>query len=79
MKEDIPIEKHILVPQLTLLSEEDAKNFLSRYNISLSQLPKISRKDPAIKHLDTKTGNIIKIIRKSGTAGKAVYYRMVYD
>ena len=79
MKEDIPIEKHVLVPQHTILNEEEAIELLTRYNISLSQLPKISRKDPSIKFLDAKTGNIIKIIRKSNTAGKTVYYRMVYD
>ena len=62
-----------------LLDEEEAKKLLSKYNISLSQLPRISKNDPQIKHLDVKSGRIIKIIRESGTAGKAVYYRAVYE
>ena len=79
MKEEIPIHEHILVPKHVLLTQEEIQEVLLRYNINISQLPKISRKDPAIKHLDTKTGDIIKIIRMSTTAGKAEYYRMVYD
>ena len=76
---DQEIVTHVLASKHTKLSEEEVKQVLDKYNISLTQLPKISRKDPAIKHLETNSGDIIKILRKSGTAGKAVYYRTVYD
>ncbi len=77
--DEISIEKHTLVPKHILLNEKEVEILLARYNISITQLPKISRKDPAIKHFDAKTGSIVKIVRDSGTAGKAVYYRCVYD
>ena len=79
MKEDTPLPEHILIPDHILLTYEEAQQILSKHNISIGQLPKISRKDPAIKHLDTKTGDIIKIVRKSVTAGISIYYRMIYD
>ena len=43
----------------------------------LKELPKISKKDPAIKELNVKVRDVIKIIRKSPTAGEAVFYRGV--
>lgn len=76
---DVEFEKHKLVPKHVVLNGDEAREILSKYNISLTQLPKISRKDPAIKELDLKRGDIIKIIRKSGTAGEAVYFRTIYD
>ncbi len=79
MKEDIKIEKHFLVTKHILLSDEEALKVLAKFNVSLTQLPKILKKDPAIRHLDVKQGNIIKIIRKSETVGDSVYYRTVYD
>ena len=79
MKETIDIKEHILVPKHLLLSEEEAKNVLLRYNVNRTQLPKISKKDPAILELGAKPDDIIKIIRNSETAGKAAYYRVIID
>ncbi len=79
MKETIDIKEHILVPKHVLLSEEEAKNVLSKYNVNRTQLPKISKKDPAILELGAKPDDIIKVIRNSETAGKAAYYRVVID
>ncbi|MBI2499557.1 DNA-directed RNA polymerase subunit H [Candidatus Woesearchaeota archaeon] len=78
MKEDkIDIKQHILVPEHILLTKEDRDKLLSRYNINPNQLPRISRKDPAIVDFGVKAGDIIKIIRNSQTASKSVYYRVV--
>ncbi|MBU4242327.1 MAG: DNA-directed RNA polymerase subunit H, partial [Nanoarchaeota archaeon] len=41
------------------------------------QLPKISKNDPAIKELEVKKGDLIKIERKSPTIGKSIFYRVV--
>ncbi len=71
-----PID-HVLVPLHELLSKKEADEILARYNISVSDLPKILPTDPAIRHLDTKYGDIIKITRKSISAGKTVFYRGV--
>ncbi|MFH1398495.1 MAG: DNA-directed RNA polymerase subunit H [Candidatus Woesearchaeota archaeon] len=70
---------HILVPKHEKISDKDKEKLLEQYNISLKQLPKISKKDPAIQHIDTKAGDIIKITRDSPTAGKAIFYRVVTD
>ena len=71
------INKHVLVPKHTLLSEKEREQLLEQYNISFISLPKILRNDPAIKAINAKTGDIIKITRESPTAGKATYYRGV--
>ncbi|MCX8193822.1 MAG: DNA-directed RNA polymerase subunit H [Candidatus Pacearchaeota archaeon] len=66
---------HILQPKHTKLSPEESKELLKKLNISLSQLPKIRKKDPALPE-DAKVGDIIKIERKT-EAGKVFYYRVV--
>lgn len=71
------VEDHNLVPKHIKLEKEKADKLLQKYNISKTQLPRISRKDPAIKGLDVKAGDIIKIVRNSPTAGKSAYYRVV--
>ena len=73
----IDVQKHSLVPKHSKLSEKDKKALFEKYNITLKQLPKISKKDSAIESLNVKPGDVIKIERQSATAGKAVYYRGV--
>ena len=41
------------------------------------QLPKILLTDPALENQDAKIGDVIKITRKSQTAGYSTYYRIV--
>jgi len=48
-----------------------------KYGESLIDLPLISLKDPAIKELDVKEGDIVKITRQSMTAGESMFYRRV--
>ncbi len=69
--------KHEMVPEHIVLSEEEKKEVLEKYNISVKQLPKILAKDPVIKAIGAKPGDVIKIVRKSPVAGKSVYYRLV--
>ncbi|MCD6558204.1 MAG: DNA-directed RNA polymerase subunit H [Candidatus Aenigmarchaeota archaeon] len=69
--------KNHLVPKHELLSYNEAQELLKKFNVSLKQLPKIKQDDPAIKHLNAKRGSIIKITRKSPTAGIYFYYRVV--
>lgn len=69
----------MLVPEHVKLSETEKKKLFEKYNVSIRELPKISRKDPAIVNLNTKPGDVIKIIRKSQTAGEAIFYRGVSD
>jgi len=71
------ITKHKLVPKHSKLSESEKEKVLEAYGITIKQLPKISKEDPAIKSFDVKNGDIIKIERPSKTAGTAIYYRVV--
>jgi DNA-directed RNA polymerase subunit H len=66
---------HILQPKHTKLSKEDVAKLLLKYNISLSQLPKISKKDPAIPE-GCETGDLIEVERKCDD-GVDEYFRVV--
>jgi DNA-directed RNA polymerase subunit H len=70
-------EEHFLVPGHFLVKEEDAPALLEKLNATKDNLPGILKMDPAIKKLKAKRGDIIRIERKSLTAGKTTYYRVV--
>jgi len=73
----IDISKNILVPKHSKLKESEHKPLLEKYNIALTQLPKILKSDPAIQHLEPNAEDIIKIERKSLTQEKFTTYRRV--
>lgn len=73
------IHKHILVPKHVKVSDKEKQELLEKYQVSMYDLPLIKKNDSAIKDIDTKPGDIIKIIRKSATAGEAVFYRCVVN
>jgi len=73
------VREHQLVPKHEKLSDKDAKELLLKYHATLKELPKISINDPALKGLGLKQGDIIKISRKSRTAGESIFYRGVID
>lgn len=78
-KKTYDVREHMLVPEHVKLNEKEKKELLEKYHISLKELPKIRKKDPSIAHLDAKEGDVIKIIRKSPTAGEAIFYRGVVN
>ncbi len=67
--------KHDLVPKHVLLSDKEKDELFAHYQITIFDLPRIEKNDAAIGHLSVKTGDVIKIIKKSKTAKEAVYYR----
>ncbi|RLI90062.1 MAG: DNA-directed RNA polymerase subunit H [Candidatus Altiarchaeales archaeon] len=71
--------ENILVPKHEVLSGKDTERLLEFYNVTRSELPKIRKDDPALKGLGAKVGDIIKITRKSPSAGTAFYYRVVIE
>lgn len=77
MVEEIDIFQSALVPKHEILSEDEVKTLIERLRISESQLPRIKLTDPAVKALDAKKGDVIRITRKSPTAGECLYYRLV--
>jgi len=70
---------HILIPEHTKLSDKEKEALMKRYDVTLKELPKILVNDPAIQHLDPKDKDIIKIVRKSPTAGTTIFYRGVIN
>lgn len=55
---------HILQPKHYKLKQEEVAKLLEKYNISLSQLPKIKFGDPGLPE-NCNVGDVIKISRKS--------------
>ena len=62
---------HALQPKHTKLTRKEVEELLERLNIALAQLPKISKKDPALPE-GCETGDAVKISRKDEE-----YYRVV--
>jgi len=77
--ETIDVSSHVLVPKHVLLTKEEAQEVLERYRIKPYQLPYIKRSDPAIRDIKAQAGDIIKVIRRSATAGDAIAYRFVIE
>jgi DNA-directed RNA polymerase subunit H len=79
-EEKIPafnIFEHHLVPEHEILSKEEAKELLKEYHVEAYQLPQIRTSDPAVFLIGARPGDIVKITRKSPTAGVHVTYRHV--
>ncbi len=74
---DFNPSEHKLVPNHEILSEEDLKKVLIEYNIEREQLPKIRVTDPAAIAIKAKIGDVVRVIRKSSTAGKSDFFRLV--
>jgi len=76
-EESINILEHVLVPKHEVLSPEEALEVLKKLGVSPKNLPWISVDDPAAKAVGAKPGDIIRVVRKSPTAGVAIAYRYV--
>ena len=62
---------HVLQPKHIKLNSDETDKVLKEHNIALAQLPKISKKDPALPE-GCETGDVVKISRPD-----EVYYRVV--
>ena len=78
-KKVIKITNHVYQPKHEILPKKEAEEVLKKYNAKPGQLPYIMMSDKAIEELDVRPGDIIKITRKSPTAGESVYYRYVVE
>lgn len=70
---------HELIPLHEKITEKEAEELFKYHDITIKELPKIIRNDPAIRHLKAKENDIIKITRNSPTAGTSIFYRGVIN
>ena len=61
------------------MTKKEAQKVLDEFNCKPTELPLIFVTDPAILGLGVKPGDMIRITRKSGTAGESTYYRYVVE
>jgi len=73
------IFNHQLVPKHELLSKSEAEELMKEFHIRPHQLPYVMTSDPAVEALGGKMGDIIRVTRKSATAGEVVVYRYVVE
>lgn len=71
--------QHELVPKHVLLKPEEARKVLDQYHIKPYQLPYIRVSDPAARAVGAKPGDLIRVIRRSPTAGESDFYRYVVE
>ena len=71
------ILNHVLVPKITIMTDEETKVFMHEKNIqSLSQLPEISRFDPQALSVCVRPNQVCRFERISPTAMQSTYYRV---
>jgi DNA-directed RNA polymerase subunit H len=73
------IFEHALVPFHEILTEKEKNALLAQFKIKPYQMPQIKSGDPAVKAIGAKPGDVLKITRKSTTAGEHVTYRYVVE
>jgi DNA-directed RNA polymerase subunit H len=73
------IFEHQLVPVHQILEEEEKREILTKYRVQPYQLPQVISSDPAVKAIGAKPGDVLRIIRKSPTAGEHIAYRYVVE
>ena len=73
------IFEHALVPMHEILGEKEKEQLLAQYKVQPYQMPQIKSTDPAVKAIGAKPGDILRIVRKSSTAGEHIAYRYVVE
>jgi DNA-directed RNA polymerase subunit H len=75
----ILVPDHVYVPKHEIMTIKESEEVLKKFNCMPTELPLIFVNDPAILGLGIKPGDMIKITRKSPTAGESIYYRYVVE
>ncbi|MBI2661450.1 DNA-directed RNA polymerase subunit H [Candidatus Woesearchaeota archaeon] len=78
-KKKFNVDKHMLTPKHLKLGDKEKSQLFEKYDVTEKEMPKIFKTDSAIISLDVKVGDVVKIVRKSPTAGESMFYRVVVD
>lgn len=73
------IFEHALVPKHEILTNKERTELLAHYKVKPYQMPQVTSTDPAVKAIGAKPGDVLRIIRKSSTAGEHLTYRYVVE
>jgi DNA-directed RNA polymerases I, II, and III subunit RPABC1 len=73
----VNITRHELVPEHTPLSEVEVTELLKAHSLEKHMLPRMLTTDPVAIYFGLEKGCVVKISRKSESAGKYVTYRQV--
>jgi DNA-directed RNA polymerase subunit H (RpoH/RPB5) len=72
----VDIARHVLVPRHTILPRAEVDELLKGLMIkSKAQLPSILESDAMARYIGAHPGDVIRIERKSPTAGETLFYR----
>lgn len=71
--------EHKLVPRCEILTQEEKEKLLAEYRVQAYQLPQISASDPAVTAIGAMPGDVLRVIRKSQTAGEHIAFRYVIE
>ena len=78
-KNPVLVPDHVYVPRHEIMTIKESHQVLKDFNCMPTELPLIFVNDPAILGLGVKPGDMIRITRKSPTAGESIYYRYVVE
>jgi DNA-directed RNA polymerase subunit H len=82
VEDEVPafkVSTHFLIPKHELLTKEEATQVLAAFNATASQFPYVLATDPVVKEIGARPGDLVRVTRKSETAGSSVYYRYVVE
>jgi len=74
----VDVSQHDMVPDHSVVDDEELDDVMEEYDIKPTDLPKIKRTDPALPD-DAEVGDVIRIERDSRTTDVAVVYRLVVE
>lgn len=69
------ITQHELVPEHKIVSKDETKEIMKKYNITAKQFPRILQTDPVCRYHGGCPGDLFKILRESNNS-KTVTYRL---
>jgi DNA-directed RNA polymerase subunit H len=72
-------KRKVELPKHEILSEKEKAQLLAQYKIQPYHMPQIKATDPAVKAIGAIPGDLLRVIRKSATAGEHIAYRYVVE